>query len=885
MRTEELLVSAAAMFAAACGSNVVAGPGAAGAPRPSGATACAAPTFPATFEAEDAMLTGVQVSSQGKGFSGTGYVTGFSQPGQQVTFTVCAPAGSYFTFDFTYAKGTDGVATRTLIVDGRAYPGQPVFTPVWTLDTWVAGGRRSLHLDAGSHQIALSFENNDTGEIRLDKMTVSSGPAPTHESVRSLFMNNWKDLMVGWHAAKLYSADDRGYGPRMLALHWAKDWPISQIDEAEAFFRDETGGTGYTAINQFDTSAAFTASDQDGYGELRVVYGDYGGKALPMSIVRRMSLPPGEQFVVVLYDIGNVTDAQRQISILEWAKPHNKTANNEDGVPIPGNNGSGAGTGTLNALWDADRNAWIADLSETNGTFVVMGAFDAVDHHVAGAPVLGASDSGAAIVQKFAGGASSLTDTGSFSATNVSMGMSKTITLDSTKHAQLAWFYGVADSMNGAKALADHVRQGGSAEAWMAKSSDQWKRWLLSGAAATLQTPVPQWAQAFQIGLITGRQSQQPEFGSIVASTNPAYEYKVWVRDASVSAMLFDAAGYVEEADKFWSWMAQVQADGSNKDVPAGTWWTNYSFFAKNTSIHFVEPELDSVGLFLIGIYRHHQALKARDAARAGRFLDSVWPVAQKAADFIQREAAKPENFGFSAQDHSIWEEDSAYEVFTQTTYSSGLRAAQLVAKERNDAAKAQAWSQTSGSIAAAIFRDATIAPCPGAWNSIKSYFIRGVRPDCTRDERVDASTDLLWIFGLLDAKDRRAAAHRGAVLASLTPGQFGFGISRYEGDQFYHSTPFDPGHSHDAKASMAVWPQMSMYMAMLEHWLGMDDLATSRLSWYVAVTASGYQPPGEAVDWTTELPIVSTSSEPVTAAWFGLALLNQLGVFDPRLP
>jgi hypothetical protein len=77
----------------------------------------------------------------------------------------------------------------------------------------------------------------------------------------------------------------------------------------------------------------------------------------------------------------------------------------------------------------------------------------------------------------------------------------------------------------------------------------------------------------------------------------------------------------------------------------------------------------------------------------------------------------------------------------------------------------------------------------------------------------------------------------------------------------------------------------MSMYMAMLEHWLGMDDVAANRLSWYVATTNSGYEPAGEAVDWTTELPIVSTASEPVTAAWYGLALLNQLGLFDPRLP
>jgi GH15 family glucan-1,4-alpha-glucosidase len=463
--------------------------------------------------------------------------------------------------------------------------------------------------------------------------------------------------------------------------------------------------------------------------------------------------------------------------------------------------------------------------------------------------------------------------------------MSKTITLDPMAHAQIGWFYGIADSLAGARALADHVRQGGAAQAWMTISSDQWKHWLASGNAAALETPVPTWAQALRVGLITNRQAQQPEFGSFVASTNPAYEYKVWVRDASVAAMLFDAAGYLDDAEKFWTWMAQVQSDGSNPNVPAGTWWTNYSLFAKNRTIHFVEPELDSVGLFLIGTLRHYQALKTRDPTRAARFLDTVWPVAQKAADFVQNQSMKPENFGFGAKDYSIWEEQPEFVVYTQATYSSGLRAARLLAQERQETSKAQAWDQASGGIAAAIFRDTSIAPCPGTWDSIRRDFIRAVWPDCTLDQRLDSSSDLLWVFGLLDANDPRATEHRRAILGNLTPGKFGFGISRYQGDEFYHSTAFDPGHSHDAQASMPVWPQMSMYMAMLEHWLGMDDVATNRLSWYVATTNYGFQPAGEAVDWTTELPIVSTASEPVTAAWFGLALLNQLGLFDPRLP
>jgi GH15 family glucan-1,4-alpha-glucosidase len=842
-------------------------------------------TLPATFEAETAQLQGVRVSANGKGFSGTGYVTDFEGAGKQVTFQLCAPESGYYTLEFGYAKGTDGIATRTLLVDGNGYPGQPMFSPLWTSSTWGSGGRRAIHLDAGNHAVALAFQQGDAGPIQLDKMVLSKGPSPSDVSVRSLLMNNWKDLVVGWHAAKVAPNDDRGYGPRMTAFHWGRDWPVNQIDEAQAFLRDETAGVSYVDTKQFDTTASFSASDADGYGAMRVVYNHYGGKALPMSVTRRMIVPPGQDFAVVLYDIGNVTDAPRQFSILEWADLHNKNVGPSEDPARSGEPLAKSGpSGTLSATWYAQYNAWIADLSQTNGTFLVMGSFGPMDHHVAGAPVTGAPDSGAATVQRFAAGPSTLGDSAAFSGPDIGIGMSKTITLESTRSATVAYFYGVAESLDAAKALAQSIESANAPQIWVDQSSNQWRDWLSSGKGTSLQTPVPQWADAFRIALVTNRQSQQPEFGSFVASTNTPYDYKVWPRDSSVTAMSFDAAGYLDEAEKFWTWMAGVQADGSDSQHPVGTWWTNYRFWANSEVIPFVEPELDSIGLFLIGTYRHYQALKPRDPARAARFLETVWPAAQKAADFVQGAVRQPDNFGFGAKDHSIWEEDLQFAVFTQTTYVSGLHAAQLLALERQDAARAQAWSQAGGIIRDAIFRDTSIAPCPGAWDAVKNYFLRAVQPDCTLDRRVDASTGLLWVFGLLEATNPRAAQQRRAIVLNLARGPLGYGIARYEGDEFYHTSPFSPGGVNEANAT-PVWPQMSMYTAMLEHWLGMDDIAVNRLSWYVATTSSGYESPGEAVDWTTERPLVSTASEPVTAAWYELALLNQLGMFDPRLP
>jgi GH15 family glucan-1,4-alpha-glucosidase len=463
--------------------------------------------------------------------------------------------------------------------------------------------------------------------------------------------------------------------------------------------------------------------------------------------------------------------------------------------------------------------------------------------------------------------------------------MAKTLTLASSQTATLAFFYGVAESLETAKALAQSIETANAPGSWVDQSSKAWKDWLSSGKATSLNVPVQQWGDAFRVAVVGNKQSQQPEFGTFVAATNTLYDYKVWPRDSSVTAMSFDAAGYLDEAEKFWTWMAGVQSqDASDAKHPVGTWWTNYRFWSNNEHISFVEPEFDCIGLFLIGTYRHYQAIKARDPARAKRFLDTVWPAAEKAGDFITGSVEQLDNFGFGAKDYSIWEEDLQFAAFTQTTYVSGLQAGRLLALERQDMARAQTWAAARDVIRGSIFRDTTIAPCPGHWDAVEHRFIRAVQPNCTLDERLDAAANVLWVFGLLDATSMQASDQRRATLANLAPDPFGYGIMRYQGDEFYHANQYSPGGTYEANAT-PVWPQMSMYVAMLEHWLHIDDVAANRLSWYVATTNAGYLSPGEAVDWTTERPLASTSVEPVTAAWYELALLNQLGIFDPRLP
>jgi GH15 family glucan-1,4-alpha-glucosidase len=355
----------------------------------------------------------------------------------------------------------------------------------------------------------------------------------------------------------------------------------------------------------------------------------------------------------------------------------------------------------------------------------------------------------------------------------------------------------------------------------------------------------------------------------------------------------FAAAGHLDEAVQFYRWMASVQEDGSREKYPAGTWFSNYSYWVRKRPKSFREPEWDSPGLFMIGVYHTWRLLNERDSQAARDFLTrplerldqgpaSVYDAVRRAAEFVE---SNINEHGFGAADFSIWEEDLEWGTFTQVTYASGLNAARLLAAQMGDTDRASKWLNGGRRILDAIHRPASAQPCPGLWNDIEARWNRATWPDCTRDNRLDAATDLVWVFGLIDANDNRAVSQRDAVLSRLTHGNDHIGISRYQGDEFYHQSPVSPGGQFEASAGMPSWPQMDMYMAMLEHWRGLDDIVLKRLQWYARVTNVGYMPPGEAVDWQTNRPLPSTAVEPVAAAWYALGLLSYLNQFDPRLP
>jgi GH15 family glucan-1,4-alpha-glucosidase len=742
-------------------------------------------------------------------------------------------------------------------------------------------------------------------------------------------MNNWSDFLAIHYARQLYPKDSHVFGPYLVALRSRADWTVNQIDGATAFFHAEVLGGNGTAGGQPngpERPATLCESSGDAKGDdlpadpgvrqsypsvmcfddggvLNVEYVRETELGLPIQIEKSYAMVPGQRFLVARYSLTNNTLQQDnktvRVRFAEVVHLHNKgVPDHEKAIENMTDTGiyqpqPGQPLNNIQVKWHPEVNAWIADMSASNGTFLVLGALQGMDRHRAFQPVSGETEFDREVAPEM----DTVDQPGppqnveQMSGTDLGLSLWTQVDLKPAAKQQYTFFYAVTSSLQDAQQVAMTARSNTDPEFWFNETRGAYQSWLQQGRQ--IQTPDPGLSKALTRALITNKHAQQPEFGSFVAATNPAYGHKVWPRDSAVTALGFAAAGHLDEAVKFYQWMASVQEDGSKQNYPTGTWFSNYSYWLRKGPKTFREPEWDSLGLFMTGVYHTWQLLNEKDQHAADDFLNgplqrldqgptSVYDAVRRAADFVKNSI---NDQGFGPGDFSIWEEDFEWHTFTQANYASGLNAAHLLALQMKDNDHATQWLNGARRILDSIHRSASAQGCPGLWNDGEARWNRATWTYCARDDRLDSASDLVWVFGLVVKDDNRAVSQRNAVLSRLALSADHIGIARYEGDEFYHAKDFSPGGQFEATANMPSWPQMDMYVDLLEHWRGLNDIALKRLQWYASVTNVGYISPGEAVDRPTNRPLVSTSAEPVTASWYALGLLNYLNQFDPRLP
>ncbi len=674
---------------------------------------------------------------------------------------------------------------------------------------------------------------------RTAVVRAQSTTQPSNTSATSLYLGNWHDQTAIWMASHLCQNDtNTTYGPRIGELHYAGNWAQNQIVDYSGFFLDNSANAYYDQINNFTAQAWINSQD-----ELRSNYLSYGGNSVPIEIQRNYVMPPGEPFMVVQYHLTNPGSTPVTWSVLDQVHLNNVNPNVN-----------------VTTSYNSALNTLTANMTASGQYYMALGALQSPTYYQAG------NDSNTTASSPTAGAwyqfntYGTLADNGTLQTPNVDMAFENRVSIPAEGSTNLYYYLSVQGSQSAVtNAVSTAESEPGSY--WFQLAGTNASTWLNQGSL--VNTSDIGVNTEFLRSLLVMKNAQNPTLGTFPAATNPwAYGYKNWARDGSFDAMAMDAAHHYNTAAAYWQFMASHQ--NSN-----GTFNTSWSSWNGTPITNAISPEYDSLGLFLVGVWRHYQ-LTGNMA-----FLNSVWPQVQNSANWLMDNIT---SYGFVPADYSIWEENQEYNVWTQGWSVLGLYAAERMAQAEGQQSLIDQWSGAAGTILSAIQRsDTTTNPAPGLWNATDQYYNRAVETNLTPRALIDSSSDMLWAFGVIDYRSSRAIQSVNNIVNALSSDTYG--IARYQGDVYYYDSSYDPC-GDEAIAPQPPWPQMTNWVALYDLYSGNANETLARLQWDVATSGVGYMPQGEAVAQNTFTPIVSTMVEPYTAASFIVTALAYTGQY-----
>ena len=146
--------------------------------------------YPQTrYEAEAAVLSGVQTNTDHAGYTGTGFVDHFDAKGDFVEFSVdLAEAGDY-SFLIRYANAGGYYASAKVFFDG-VFEATAVFPSLASWDEW-STSEVGKYLTAGTHTVRIAYNNH---AINIDSLTVSATNDPTISRITVSVSGTEKEL-------------------------------------------------------------------------------------------------------------------------------------------------------------------------------------------------------------------------------------------------------------------------------------------------------------------------------------------------------------------------------------------------------------------------------------------------------------------------------------------------------------------------------------------------------------------------------------------------------------------------------------------------------------------------------------------------------------------
>ena len=183
----------------------------------------------AKYEAESAELAGGALTNDNHWYySGKSFVDGLTSTGAEATFYVDVPVGGSYEVALRYANGTQSTQTLSTYVNGSKVGQISLSSLGGNWNVWQEY-LQTLSLNGGRNTISFKYDNTDSGNINIDRITVSSTTPISPVSEANLLDNggferdtmeshNWTE----WHPStqSLAYGIDGGLGTNPPEAAW-----------------------------------------------------------------------------------------------------------------------------------------------------------------------------------------------------------------------------------------------------------------------------------------------------------------------------------------------------------------------------------------------------------------------------------------------------------------------------------------------------------------------------------------------------------------------------------------------------------------------------------------------------------------------------------------
>ncbi|KAJ6226083.1 trehalase [Anaeramoeba flamelloides] len=657
-------------------------------------------------------------------------------------------------------------------------------------------------------------------------------------------LTNWQDHMLSFAAARNcpekapvrypgingYYSSKFGYKSSELSYDSFALSSSSMKTDDPSYISGSTVGGGW-----IDKSGTFTS-----------VYDTYKSNPMPIEIQRKVTMPPKKEMYLIEYILTNKGGSDQSGTILDFlgSGDQSHTGNH----PYSYNCAHG--------IFDSSSNALFLDQTGCASGVVAAGPLKATLLKENVCVGNGSKNTESNPLMVFNKNSGKLNGAVEFWGDRVGAGSTFDYDLCAGCSASF-WFYrSEHETLAEAKSFAAQMMNT-DPQALIDDNNASYQDWLSKAKKPNFNGNSDQEALYYN-SLVTLKNAQNPTRGAIASSFHPLYGYKVWSRDSTFAALIFDSAGYHDEALFFLKWAsgAVLRDDGF--------FHTCYDVFTGKYA-PFVEPQIDGTGAFLLAVQYHASVTKDLEF-----LVEDNNIIFNRMRDFESFFMNSKGKYDLAIPDYSIWEESSTpdgkplptqYYTFSQIMSHTGLIASSIVETWLGNVQQSEKLQKRAEILQEAIQTH--------LWDSNNNYYYRGMWSDTLElDTKIDGSTAAAVFTGFSDSQ-----SHLQRISDKLT--HLNHGIARYEGDRFFYSSIYNPC-GKEVGAVEPPWGVCTCFLALSEIELNINsDEVDSRIQWMVDTSAYNNNPVGECIDGVSGLFV--SAAAPDIYEHGGVYILTQL--------